>query len=68
MVDREQLAICKDRGHNMTVLDSMWLQCRSCGMWVKETRVIEEREDEPSAGERSLFMSLQGKDGGKPNA
>jgi hypothetical protein len=49
MIDPEELAICRRRGHNLAmVLDNKWSQCESCGMWVRELVVIQEREDEPS--------------------
>ena len=41
-----ELDICKKRGHDITVLEQEWLPCAACGMWVRELRVIEERECE----------------------
>lgn len=48
MINREELAICKRRGHGLKGLSNeRWKQCRWCGMWLREVCVIEEREDEP---------------------
>ena len=48
-IDKEELAICKQRGHVLTydVLRKGWEQCSACKIWVRENRKIEEREDEP---------------------
>ena len=52
MINPEELTICKRRGHNLdVVLDNKWTPCESCGMWVRELTVIQEREDEPSEDE-----------------
>lgn len=53
MINPEELAICKRRGHDVGRLDNtLWQRCRHCGAWLREVRTIEEREDEPPAHER----------------
>jgi hypothetical protein len=49
MVNPEELAICRRRGHKvlMTSLAGGWMPCEACGMWLREKRILEEREDEP---------------------
>lgn len=49
MINPEELAICKRRGHDAGLLPygNAWSQCRWCGMWLREVRTIEERTDEP---------------------
>ena len=46
MIDPEELAICKRREHRL-VMDEGWSPCELCGLWLREKRTIEEREDEP---------------------
>lgn len=57
MINPEELAICKRRGHQpqgSSLCDEYWKKCRWCGMWLREVRTItiEEREDEPPEGEQ----------------
>src|ERR1039457_6837798 len=53
VIIREELEICKRRGHGLKGLSSeRWKQCRWCGMWLREVCVIEEREDEPPKDEQ----------------
>jgi hypothetical protein len=59
MIDADELAICRRRGHAIHASDSGWLQCGACGMWILEKRTIEEREDEPPESE--LGASLRSK-------
>ena len=59
MINRDELAICRRRGHVSRISDQGWLQCDACGMWIREKRTIEEREDEPP--EEELDPSLQSK-------
>jgi hypothetical protein len=48
MVDQEELAICKRRGHDVVhLIEGKWSQCESCGTWVRRIWVIEECEGEP---------------------
>jgi hypothetical protein len=54
MINREELAICERRGHNAgSFIDHGWGQCKWCGLWLREVRVIEKREDEPPENEKS---------------
>jgi hypothetical protein len=54
MVNRDELAICKRRGHDLGIaFDQKWKQCKWCGMWLRQVHTIEEREDEPPADEQS---------------
>ena len=51
MIDPGELAICRRRGHQARVTDQGWSQCGACGMWLREKRTVEEREDEPPEAE-----------------
>ena len=51
MVNQDELAICRKRGHKAIVRESGWVPCEYCGMWLKEERRILEREDEPPEAE-----------------
>jgi hypothetical protein len=56
MINPEELAICKRRGHKadgLSLHTSRWSQCQWCGMWLREVRTIEEREDDPPKEEQS---------------
>jgi hypothetical protein len=58
MINAEELAICKRRGHDTryaTITPTDWTQCRWCGMWKREVHTVEEREDEPPEQEKSAF-------------
>ena len=58
----EELTICKRRGHNAEVgLRDGWVQCKWCGIWLREVLVLEEREDAPPAGERNQLVELKEK-------
>jgi len=49
-VDQDELAICRLRKHNLGHARSLsggWARCRSCGTKVRDSRRIDEREDEP---------------------
>jgi hypothetical protein len=50
MVDQNELAICKRRGHAGLRHDG-WVQCAWCGSWIREIRKIEESDVEPPAEE-----------------
>ncbi len=54
MIGRDELAICKRRGHDALGLGIRegWSQCKWCGIWLREVRTIEEREDDPPADEQ----------------
>lgn len=47
-VNQEELAICRRRGHSTTPGTEGWTPCRACGMWLRETMTIEEREEKPT--------------------
>ncbi len=51
MISQEELAICKQRGHTTHATDEGWSQRKACGMWLREKRTLEEREDEPPEDE-----------------
>jgi hypothetical protein len=53
MINPEELAICKRRGHKTPgrMIDHGWMQCEDCGMWLRERIVREEREDAPPEDE-----------------
>ena len=62
MINAEELAICKRRGHKATTMYQYWVQCEACGMWIRDVHTIEEREDDPPPKERypqakSIFES-----------
>jgi hypothetical protein len=47
VINQEELAICRRRGHQARITPLGWIQCPACGLWLREKRSIEEREDEP---------------------
>jgi hypothetical protein len=53
MINQEELAICKRRGHSVMTIGDGWDQCKWCGIWLRKVQVIEEREDPPSEKERN---------------
>jgi hypothetical protein len=54
MVNHDELAICKRRGHDSgLVFDQKWKPCKWCGIWLREVHTIEEREAEPPPDEQS---------------
>ena len=56
MVNRDELAICKRRGHDGLVgFGDGWTRCKWCGLWLRAVRTIEEREDEPPKDEQNPF-------------
>jgi hypothetical protein len=61
MINPDELAICKRRGHNPFYLaDNKWSQCQFCGLWLRQVRVDEEREDAPPEDEiHPLAMLLR---------
>ena len=58
MVNPEELAICKRRGHEPLGLDPKWRRCTWCGIWLRTVSTIEEREDEPHEDEKSPLELL----------
>jgi hypothetical protein len=64
MINKEELVICRRRGHAISILDKeVWARCKACGIWVREVRTIEEREDTPPKNERNLLLEIQRKVG-----
>lgn len=51
MINREELIICRRRGHAIGFMCERWSQCGACGMWIREIRTTEAREDTPSDNE-----------------
>jgi hypothetical protein len=53
----EEVAICKRRGHEASSLGilyhGLWSQCKWCGLWLREVRQIEQREDAPPVEEQA---------------
>jgi hypothetical protein len=60
MINREELVICRKRGHLM-VLSRMekWERCQACGIWLRSRSVTDEREDDPAEGERAPFLACE---------
>jgi hypothetical protein len=59
MVNSEELAICRKRGHYGRALGRGWSQCHWCGMWVREVCTIEEREEEPPEDELDSLARME---------
>lgn len=60
MVDQEELAICRRRGHHLVgIAADAWRQCKWCRIWVREVRKLEEREDDPPKEERDPLGRLR---------
>jgi hypothetical protein len=59
MVNPEELAICKRRGHEPPGREDKWRRCRWCGVWLRTVSTIEEREDEPPEDEKSPSERLE---------
>lgn len=57
MIDSQEVAICRRRGHEAFGfgLGDGWSQCKWCGIWLREVRTTEEREYEPPREEQSSF-------------
>jgi hypothetical protein len=56
MINPEELAVCRRRGHPGVQMEpNKWRQCKSCGTWLREIRTIEEREDAPPYDDIDLF-------------
>jgi hypothetical protein len=67
MVNQEELAVCRRRGHAAERFEMKkgWIRCKWCGMWLREVAKIEEREDTPPESEQSPWMKLEGGSGDK---
>lgn len=62
MIDPVELAICRRRGHDDKLFPLRgWAQCRWCGMWLREVRTFEEREDTPPEDEQNGLDVLRKK-------
>jgi hypothetical protein len=59
MIDPEQLAICKQRGHEPMGHRDKWARCKHCGMWTRTISRIEESADEPPEEERDSMYQLE---------
>jgi hypothetical protein len=61
MMNRQELEICKRRGHSVGARASSghWSPCKECGFWVREVTITEEREDLPAKNEISPGFDLQ---------
>jgi len=55
MINPEELAICRRRGHETRMLDDQWERCKWCGLWLRQVVTVEEREDKPPKHEQSPF-------------
>jgi hypothetical protein len=52
MIDSNELAICRKRGHSPEpLMKGQWVQCQWCGMWTRKVETTEEREDAPPENE-----------------
>jgi hypothetical protein len=58
MINQEELAICGRRGHVISIIDERWSKCKACGMWVRETTTIEERQDNPPENELEPMFAI----------
>ena len=60
MINEDELAVCKRRGHDVFWgLHEGWVQCKWCGVWLREIRTMEEREDEPPEDEKSPAQRMR---------
>ena len=64
MVNKKELAICKRRGHGVPALGAGWAQCKWCGLWLREVRSMEEREDAPPVDEQNPLAKLEARQAG----
>jgi hypothetical protein len=54
VVDENELAMCKRRGHDAGLGAKVaWAQRKWCGTWIREVHRIEECEDPPLGDKRS---------------
>jgi len=59
MINKKEQAICKRRGHGVRAIGDGWAQCKWCGVWTREVRTIEEREDAPPADELNPMARIE---------
>ena len=72
MSNPEQVAICRQRGHDALGLDftaaasrraqKEWTRCKWCRLWLRIVHTIEEREDDPPENEQSIFSRQESKE------
>jgi hypothetical protein len=67
MINAEELAICRRRGHNLDgektpATDAGWQQCESCGLWLRQDSVTVERADTPPREEINPFELIRWSD------
>jgi hypothetical protein len=68
MINQDELAICKRRGHDVGLgLKLGWRHCKWCGAWLREVSTIEEREDTPPEDQQSALGAIERKHS-KPNS
>jgi hypothetical protein len=58
VINHKELAICRRRGHDGGAYEG-WTQCKWCGIWLREVRKMEEREDEPPEEEIDVRVRVQ---------
>jgi hypothetical protein len=60
VINQEELAVCRRRGHKThSLLDTQyWAQCSHCGMWLRRRVIVDEREDEPPEPELDPSVRL----------
>jgi hypothetical protein len=58
MINPQDLETCRRRGHDAD-LRAEWVQCKWCGMWLREKRTVEEREDEPPLEELDRLIRIE---------
>jgi hypothetical protein len=58
VINQEELAICKRRGHQPAPY-KQWQRCKWCGMWIRSVTTIEEREDDPPEKERDPMQTIR---------
>lgn len=62
MINAEELAICRRRGHDTEVgLRNGWALCKWCGIWRRSIETVEEREDMPPEHEQNPLPGLRKK-------
>jgi len=60
MINQKAYAICKERGHSSDLVTAeYWNRCKWCGVWLREVRTIEEREDDPPEDGQSPIETLK---------
>ena len=52
MFNPEEAEICRRRGHSEHPHEKRWSECQWCGIFYREVRNAEEREEEPPAKEQ----------------